>query len=571
MVSRVLGGAWVWVCIGWLCACKPPSVPNDPSAKVPLASAPVWQNWSQNLVHRPVKAGEDYYFSPTNRAELRAILARRPDGVSVRVSGQRHSQPPLVVADARVPGPEAARSWLIDLSCYGDLGAKGDRSIVLDRAARRVTVNAGVREDFLDGFLRRHDLMLQTVTAGGFFSLGGMTAVDVHGATIAAPIFAETASAFTVMGVDGAVTTIDANSARVGEWSPLQFARVSLGALGIVTSVTIDVVDRPWATTLKPGRQHDTLGSEAAFVAAYQPLLTTHSRVEAFFNPYTDKFMALLWDVDPSPARRIPNKASRLAGEPGVAVASACTIAEDDRFGAPLQAPPVERAAERGGEYVQLKGTRAEAIGLIDFSFADIELQVDRAVREHSDLWLADAARVVFMSYFIELPRIDAEGLGKVWRGLDAVRSRLRDSEAFRLAGPIEFRFIRGGDSALAGTYSADPDAVFVNFDLIAYVQAEPTTAYPAAMLAFFADIERAWLALGGFPHQGKMYGFHDPAAPDVATPPFNAGFLGALAGRRGARLEAFDRYRRGRDPAGVFCNDHVRALGLCGEASRTK
>jgi hypothetical protein len=57
-----------------------------------------------------------------------------------------------------------------------------------------------------------------------------MTSVDVHGATIAAPIFAETASAYTIMGPDGVVTTIDANTPSEGNWQPLQFARVSLWA-----------------------------------------------------------------------------------------------------------------------------------------------------------------------------------------------------------------------------------------------------------------------------------------------------------------------------------------------------
>ena len=38
---------------------------------------------------------------------------------------------------------------------------------------------------------------------GGFFSIGGMTSVDVHGATIGAPIFAGTVSAFTILRADG--------------------------------------------------------------------------------------------------------------------------------------------------------------------------------------------------------------------------------------------------------------------------------------------------------------------------------------------------------------------------------
>jgi FAD/FMN-containing dehydrogenase len=57
-------------------------------------------------------------------------------------------------------------------------------------------VNPGAREDDVDAFLTKHDLMFKTVTAGGFFSLGGMTSVDVHGGTVDAPIFAETASSF---------------------------------------------------------------------------------------------------------------------------------------------------------------------------------------------------------------------------------------------------------------------------------------------------------------------------------------------------------------------------------------
>src|SRR6185295_7880450 len=135
--------------------------------------------------------------------------------------------------------------------CYGDLGANQDQRLVLGPGTNQVTVNAGVSEDELEAFLTQNHLMLKTVTAGGFFSIGGMTAVDVHGGTVNAPIFAETVSAFNILLADGTVTTIDAQSPKVGGWSPLQFARVSLGGLGIVTSVTIDVMDRPYATTLR--------------------------------------------------------------------------------------------------------------------------------------------------------------------------------------------------------------------------------------------------------------------------------------------------------------------------------
>lgn len=86
-----------------------------------------------------------------------------------------------MVDDKRDAVPQTTTSYLVDMSCYKDLGPGHDQSIVLVPGENQVTVNAGVREDELDAFLTKNNFMLKTVTAGGFFSLGGMTAVDVHG------------------------------------------------------------------------------------------------------------------------------------------------------------------------------------------------------------------------------------------------------------------------------------------------------------------------------------------------------------------------------------------------------
>jgi hypothetical protein len=80
--------------------------------------------------------------------------------------------------------------------------------------------------------------------------------------------------------------------------------------------------------------------------------------------------------------------------------------------------------------------------------------------------------------------------------------------------------------------------------------------------LQFFADVEREWVAMGGFPHQGKMYGFYDPIAPQgTHTGPFNVGFLAELRRRRQDRLQAFNHYRKKRDPNGLFDNSYLRAV----------
>ena len=512
---------------------------------------PPWNNWAQNIVHS--FSGSDAYFSPANLAQLQTIVqeAAATSGVTLRTSGQRHSQPPLVASDNRT-ATILPTTWLVDLSCYADLGPNGDQRIVIDAAQQTVTVNTGVLESELDTFLTANNLMLQTVTAGGFFSVGGMTAVDVHGASIDAPIFAETASAFTIMGPDGVVTTIDENTPAVGSWKPIQFARVSLGALGIVTSVTLNVLPRPWATTLVHRRETVNL-DQNGFVNFFKTLLATPNiRVETFFQPYSSEYLLLTWNVDQSPATKTPNIAPP--------VPNACMLAGNDVYGAPYLGAG-ESFGEAAGMFAQQSRVQAVASTFMDLANNHIESLFDTAATLYSDMWLTSAARVIFMSYFIELPDLAETGLTKAWQGLNAVVNRLNSKNDFLLAGPMEFRFVKGGDSALAGTYTQNANSTFVNLDLIAFVQATQASAYPDAVLSFFADIERAWVALGGMPHNGKMYGFSNPAGPTGYTPPFNPAFLANIAKQRSDRIQAFDAYRQQRDPKGLFCNQYVAAL----------
>ena len=511
-----------------------------------------WKNWSQNVVHTMTVDGE-YYFAPTSLAALQDIIRRAVQaGATVRVSGQRHAQPPLVAADNRTT--LSPTRWLIDLSCYRDLGPGGNQSIELHPSEGTVTVNTGVREDELDAFLTANNWMLKTVTAGGFFSLGGMTAIDVHGATINAPIFAETVSAFSIVGPDGQVKTINTQTPAVDGWSPLQFARVSVGALGVVTSVTVDVVPRPWATTLKSGKNSQIVcQDEKAFIAEFKTLLGSHNRLESFLNPYSHRFLVLWWDVVSSPSTKTPNRS--------ISVPNACALAGNAIFGAPYIIP-IEPIIEAPLIAAQYAGIQFAASAIIDAAYLTIEGLFDQATTVYSDLWLTKASRVIFMSYFVELPALDDAGLSKAWKGLEAVMARLQSSSDFLLVGPMEFRFVRGGDTALAGTYTETPNATFVNLDLIGYVPAVAASEYSARLLHFFADIERAWVALGGMPHTGKMFGFYDPSQPAGSfSPPFNPGFLVDLAKRRGARVKAFDPYRRSCDPNGIFHNDFVAAL----------
>jgi len=530
------------------------------SDKVPLQSNPDWKNWTEDLVHLAAPSGKYYYFSPRNRAELQKIVKDAAiDGVQVRVSGQRHSQPPLVINNVREDPSYKSNTWLVDLSCYADLGVNGDEQLIADVENKTVTVNAGVREDYLDAYLATKNLILRTVTAGGFFSLGGMTAVDVHGATIGAPIFSETVVSFSVMGADGEVTVIDESTPGVDGWNAIQFARVSLGALGIVTSMTISVLERKYKTTLSSGIDRVTLTDQSAFVAKFLQLFKDHQRVESFFDPYNNDFLILWWDIHddlepPQPANFDTNS-----------VPTACKFASENSFGAPYEGKVEEWFTDHLIEDVQYLGTRKFPMLAIGLAFKAIVKMFGAAKKKATDLWLSQAARTGFISYFIEIPGLNEEGLATVWQALQKVPERLDLAKDFFIAGPMEFRFIKGGDSALSGAYSENKDAYFANLDVIGFVKRTSVEEYPSSMLDFFAAIERSWYGdFKGMPHNGKMYGFFDPSASgNASTPPFNPGFLKDVASRRGDRLTAFNAFREQRDPDGRFGNDFLRASSI--------
>jgi hypothetical protein len=539
-----------------------PTQANDPTS-------PTWGNWSGNLVHKPPANGENYYFRPANLGDLKAVLAgAKAKGVTVRVSGQRHSQAPLVADDNRGTASPALTTYLVDMSCYADLGS-GQDQIVLGPGPNQVTVNPGVKEDALDAFLTNNQLMLDAVTAGGFFSIGGMTAVDVHGGTVAAPIFAEAVASFTILGADGNLTTIDGKSKDADGNSLLSFARVSLGMLGVVTSLTLNVLPRPWANTLQGSSERFMAKTKTDFIAKYKERLTgpaKHDRMECFFTPYAapwgvNNHLVLWWNVVENPRPPV----SKTAPTPQ----SACALSNSNQFGAGLinigqWGVDIIRGSQTTDPYYLPPAGPAE---IAAYALLEIENQVAAANNEFSDLWLAKSSQVVFMSYFIEMPNLDDAGLGKAWDGLAVIDNYVREDGKFHIAAPVEFRFVKGGDSALSGTFTKNPNAYFVNLDLIAWVEQTPSAQYPAVMLKFFSTVERKWVSLGGLPHNGKMYGFYDPAdsSPNSYTPPFNKNFLKFITNQRRvarqAPVDAFKKFRSARDPGGLFYTQYLRDL----------
>ncbi|MCF6807591.1 FAD-binding protein [Thiotrichales bacterium 19S9-12] len=538
--------------------------------QAPIEKVSTWRNWSGNLSFKPTAEDGQYYFLPTTEAELKSIInqaALRLGDVKIRVSGQRHSATPLIVnsnLNNSDINTQHGHQWIVDMACYKDLGLSENEHITLDAENQTVTVNAGVTEDELDAYLTAHNFMLKTVTAGGFFSVGGLAAVDTHGATIDSSILANTVVAYTVMGANGKKITYDLNSPSFNGHHPLKFHRASWGTLGVITSITFKVEPRPFKNTLIPSQAYHTINSKEAFIETYKQLLFSdnYHSIESFYNPYSVyyNYLLLRWKVDQNPENPILNNPMP------VETTSACDIALNKQWGAQLLNPVEESFVQNTGQSIQNSKSKSLGEWTLNKLMTNTHEQMGNAIENNDAIWVKTATRVTFMSYFIPLPNNKDHGLDILWKALEAINDRIRQTDDFILAIPPEFRFVRGSDALLAGAYSDDPNQLFVSIEILASTKKGDATNYPQNLLDFFANIEREWVKLGGFPHHGKLYGFYNPVLAEtdksvVGVAPFNPDFIKNLNSRRQERLKVFSEYQKVLDPNGIFSNAYTDSL----------
>ncbi len=139
-------------------------------------------------------------------------------GTPIRPLGTRHSFND--VADG--PG------LLVDLT-----GLAVEVELAADR--RSATVSAGARYGELAVELERHGLALHNMGSLPHISVAGATATATHGSGIGLGTLSSAVSAVEILGADGALRTI-----RRGD-PDFDGSVVALGALGLVTRLTLDV------------------------------------------------------------------------------------------------------------------------------------------------------------------------------------------------------------------------------------------------------------------------------------------------------------------------------------------
>jgi len=178
-----------------------------------MAATPT--NWAGNVefaaraLHRPASLGE-----------LRETVAA---GDRVRVLGSGHSF--NRIADTT--------GVLIGLD-----GLPGARAIEVDSAGRTVRVGGAVRFAELCPVLRRHGLALPNLPSTPHFTLAGAYATGTHGSGDTGGTLAAAVRSVELVTADGGTVTVSRGSDDFFEGSV-----VSLGALGVVTALTVEACE----------------------------------------------------------------------------------------------------------------------------------------------------------------------------------------------------------------------------------------------------------------------------------------------------------------------------------------
>lgn len=175
-----------------------------------------WENWASTNRCTP-----EYFHTPRTVEEIQAILTfARSRGDRVRVVGYGHSPGHIALTEGHMIA----------------LGVHFSRVIAIKREAMQVTVEAGISLESLNAALDEVDLALPSLGSISDQTLGGALACGTHGTS---------ARAGSILA--GCVIGLDLIDAAGKVWSCskdtnpelFQAARISLGALGIITSVTL--------------------------------------------------------------------------------------------------------------------------------------------------------------------------------------------------------------------------------------------------------------------------------------------------------------------------------------------
>ncbi|MSO42475.1 MAG: FAD-binding protein [Solirubrobacterales bacterium] len=387
-----------------------------------------WSNWAGDASCRPARIER-----PANRAELvDAVRRAAVEGQAVRAVGAGHS--------------------FGDLACTGGVLLRLDRLtrvLDVDRDSHLVKVEAGIGLRVMNETIWSHGLSLENLGDIDRQTVSGAISTGTHGTGSGFRNMSTQVEAVELALPDGSMIEISADS----EPEALPAARIALGALGVIATVTLRVVP---AFTLRRVDSPRPLGE---VLENLDDLADGSDHFEFYVFPHTET--ALIRQSERTADEPRPrNAVSEFAQE---IVLENWAMDAISRIGRamPSRIPALARFA-------------AGQVGRSE--------KVDRSYRV-----FASQRRIHFVEMEYAIPRRHAA---------EAIRSVLEVAERpeLRVGFPIEVRFAAPDDSHLSPAHDRDT----------AYVAVHMYEGMPFE--AYFRAVEEIMDGYGGRPHWGKRH-----------------------------------------------------------------
>jgi xylitol oxidase len=174
---------------------------------------PDLNNWAGNITY---STGNVHY--PKSVGEVQAIVKKHP---KLKTLGTRHCF--NTIADSKD-----------ELLCTRDL----NKVISIDTEAKTVTVEAGIKYGELAPYLHQRGFALHNLASLPHISVGGSITTATHGSGVKNGNLASSVTALELVIADGTV----AQFSKAEDAEKLNSVVVGLGAIGVITKVTLDIV-----------------------------------------------------------------------------------------------------------------------------------------------------------------------------------------------------------------------------------------------------------------------------------------------------------------------------------------
>jgi L-gulono-1,4-lactone dehydrogenase len=387
-----------------------------------------WRNWAGNQSAAPAEI-----VTPRSPDEVAAVVRRAGQrGLPVRMTGAGHSFTPAAVTDGIMLRPG---------------GMAGVRSV--DASAGLVTAEAGCTLQALNTELLRHGLALANMGDIQVQTVAGAIQTGTHGTGRDTGGMATQVAGLELVLADGTITSCSA----AADPDLFAAARVSLGALGVLTAVTFATVP----AFLLEAREEPMRWNEV--VGRLDELTADNEHFEFFWFPHTEGCLTKRNNRADGPARPLSRFRHWLDDEFLANTLFGATCRLGHRF--PAMIKPVNAVAGKA---------------LSARSYVDASHRVFTSPR-----------RVRFKEQEYAIP---AGSLAPALADIRALFAR-RD---WRISFPIEVRVTPGDDLWLSTAYGRD--SAYLAFHVY---HAAPHEDY-------FREMEAVLIAAGGRPHWGKMH-----------------------------------------------------------------